>query len=437
MESQDASTEVAAPAPRLKSPDRSQIDPNPKRIDELIPPGHPARLVWELVQELDLTPLYAQIKAVEGHAGRPAVDPMILVALWSYATEEGVGKARELHRRCYDCDPYKWLRGGVEVNYHTLSDFRTQHPEWLKEQVVTNIATMRAEGLASLDVLGQDGMRVRAWAGNDSFKREAKLQEVLDEAEQKWDRLQQEFEQETKLSASEQAAQERAARERIERLKQAQQEIQKVAKAREKRKKGDGDSARASTTDPEARRMKMGDGGTRPAYNIEFSTDLNSLVIMGFDVTNAGSDAGQLELMTQKLEAEQGPLPEKAESYVDGGFGTKEDLKSMAQRGVTVYSPVKAVEKHQRQGKDPYAPRRGDSPEVAAWRQRMGADEGRQKYKQRAKCEWSNAECRNRGLQQFVVRGLEKVKTVVLWYVLVHNLFRMVALRAKRAAATT
>jgi transposase len=252
-----------------------------------------------LVQELDLTPLYAQIKAVEGHAGRPAVDPRVLVALWIYATEEGVGKARELYRRCYDCDPYKWLRGGVEVNYRTLSDFRTQHPEWLKEQVITNIATLRAEGLASLDVLGQDGMRVRAWAGNDSFKREAKLQEVLHEAKQKWDRLQQEFEQETKLSASEQAAQERAARERIERLKQAQQEIQKVAKAREKRKKGDGDSARASTTDPEARRMKMGDGGTRPAYNIEFSTDLNSLVIMGFDVTNAGSDAGQLELMTQ------------------------------------------------------------------------------------------------------------------------------------------
>ena len=180
---------------------------------------------------------------------------------------------------------------------------------------------------------------------------------------------------------------------------------------------------------PEARRMKMGDGGTRPAYNIEFSTDLNSLVIMGFDVTNAGSDAGQMEPMAQKIEAEQAPLPEKAEYYVDGGFATKEDLTSMAQRGVTVYSPVKAVEKQQKQGKDPYAPRRGDSPEVAAWRQRMGTDEGRQKYKQRAKCEWSNAECRNRGLHQFVVRGLEKVKTVVLWYVLIHNLLRMVALR--------
>ncbi len=435
MERQDANTETAAPVPRMKSPDRSQIDPNPRRIDDLIAPDHPARLVWELVQGLDLRPLYAQIKAVEGHAGRPPIDPRIIVALWLYATDEGVARARELDRRCYDCDPYKWLRGAVDVNYHTLSDFRTQHPEWLKEQVVANIAAMRAEGLASLDVLGQDGMRVRACAGNDSFKREAALEQLLEEAEQKWDRLQKEFEQETERSSREQAAQERAARERIERLKQAQEEVQKVAKAREKRKKGDGDSARASTTEPEARRMKMGDGGTRPAYNIEFSTDLKSLVIMAADVTGAGSDSGQMEPMAEKLEAEQGPFPEKAEYYVDGGFASREDLQSMAQRGVTVFSPVKAVEKHQQEGKDPYAPRRGDSPAVVEWRQRMGTEAGRQKYKQRAKCEWSNAQCRNRGLQQFVVRGLEKVKTVVLWYALVHNLFRMVALRAQRALA--
>jgi transposase len=422
----------------MRSPDRSQVDPNPKRIDDLIAPDHPARLVWELVQGLDLTPLYAQIKAVEGHAGRPAIDPRILVALWLYATDEGVATARELHARCYDCDPYKWLRGGVDVNYHTLSDFRTQHSDWLKEQVVANIAILRAEGLASLDAVGQDGMRVRASAGNDSFQRAAPLEQLLEEAEQIWNRLQQEFEQETELSPRKRAAQERAVRERIERLKQAQEEVQKVAKAREKRKKGDGASARASTTDPEARRMKMGDGGTRPAYNVEFSTDLDSLVIMGNDVTNAGSDSGQMEPMAEKLEAEQGPFPEDAEYYVDGGgFATKEDLQRMAQRGVTVFSPVKAVEKHQQQGKDPYAPRRGDSPEVVAWRQRMGTEAGHEKYKQRAKCEWSNAQCRNRGLHQFVVRGLEKVKTVVLWYVLVHNLFRMVALRAQRALAVT
>ena len=432
MDAQDASTETV---PRMKSPDRSQVDPNPKRIDDLIPADHKARLVWQLVQELDLAPLYAGIRAVEGHAGRPATDPRVLVALWLYATEEGIGSAHELMRRCYDCDPYQWLRGGVDVNYHTLSDFRTAHLEWLKDQVVANVAAMRAEGLVDLKAIGQDGMRVRASAGNDSFKRQETLQRLLEEAEQQWDCLQQDFDQETGRSARQQAAQERSARERIERLKHAQEEVKKVAEAREKRKKGDGASARASTTDPSARRMKMGDGGTRPAYNIEFATDLNNLVIIGADLINAGSDAGQMEPMVQQIEAEQAPLPQGGEYHVDGGFVTMEDVESVGQRGVTVFAPPKEVEKQQQQGKDPYAPKRGDTPKVAEWRQRMGTAEAQERYKQRGKCEWSNAQCRNRGLYQFVVRGLQKVKSVVLWFVLVHNLFRWVALRAERAKA--
>ncbi len=432
MEPQDASTEAA---PRMNSPDRTRVDPNPKTIDDLIPPDHVARMVWELVQRLDLSPLYANIRAVTGYAGRPAIDPAILVALWIYATVEGVGKARELARRCYDCDPYRWLRGGVGVNYHTLSDFRTAHEEWLKAQVVGVVAAMRAEGLVNLDAIGQDGMRVRASAGNDSFRREETLQQLLEEAERHWDRLKQEFAEETPLSPRQRAAQERAARERLERLKQAQAEVQRVAEAREKRKKGDGASARASTTDPLARRMKMGDGGTRPAYNVEFATDLNSLVIVAADLINAGTDAGQMEPIVQQIETEQASLPEGSEYYVDGGFATREDLDSMAQRRVTVFAPPKAVEKQQQQGKDPYAPKRGDSENVAEWRRRMRTPEAQEKYKQRGICEWSNAECRNRGLYQFVVRGLRKVKCVVLWYVLVHNLFRWVALRAEQAKA--
>jgi transposase len=433
MDAPDASTDAV---PRMKSPDRTRVDPHPKQIDALIPPNHKARLVWELLQQLDLSPLYAGIKAVENHAGRPVIDPRILVALWLYATEEGISSARELARRCTDCDPYKWICGSVEVSYHTLSDFRTAHPQWLKDQVVAHIAALRAEGLASLKTTGQDGMRVRASAGNDSFKRQATLQQLLQEAEQQWDLLEKEFQQETQRPPRRQAAQERSAQEKIERLKQALEEVQQVAEAREKRKKGDGASARASSTDPEARRMKMGDGGTRPAYNVQFATDLNSLVIVGADVINAGSDAGQMEPMRQQMEAEQGPSPPGSEQYVDGGFATKEDLESMARRGITVFAPPKEVEQQQQQGKDPYAPKRGDSPEVAQWRQRMSTAEAQEKYKQRGKCEWSNAQCRNRGLYQFLVRGLQKVKTVVLWYVLVHNLFRGVALRAERAMAT-
>jgi transposase len=430
MTRQDASTDTPdKPPPRLHSPDRSRPDPNPKRIDELIPPEHKARLIWALVEDWNLTPLLDNIKSVEGHPGRDAIDPRILVALWVFATDEGISNARELARRCEDCDPYKWICGGVHVNHHTLSDFRVQHSDWLRQQVVTNIAAMMAEGLASLSKLGQDGMRVRANAGSGSFKRAEKLDELLQEAEQQWDQQQQDFEQ-TQRTPAEQAAQSRAARERIERLKLAQEEVQQVAEQREQRKKGDGESARASTTDPESRRMKMGDGGTRPAYNVQFSTDLDSLMIMEADVVQAGSDSGQIEPLVQQIEADHGPLPKNSEYYVDGGFCSHADLDSMAERGATVFAPVKAVEKKKQKGEDPFAPKHGDSPAVAAWRQRMGTDEAQEKYKQRSKAEYPNATCRNRGLQQFLVRGLDKVKTVVMWYVLTHNLFRVVALRA-------
>lgn len=425
------------PAPRIYSADRSLIDPNPKSIDELIPPDDKARLVWALVEDLDLTPLYQEIKSVEGHAGRPATDPRILVALWLYATDEHIASAHEVNRRCVDCDPYKWICGGVSMNYHTLSDFRVDHRKWLREQIVTNIAVMRSDGLASLGTLGQDGMRVRANAGSDSFKRAEKLSQLLEEAEQQWEKLQEEFEQTEPLTPRQLGAQQRAARERIERLKQAQEEVKQVSLQREKRKKGDGKTARASTTDPEARRMKMADGGTRPAYNVQFATDLNSLIIVGADVVNAGSDAGQMEPMLQHIEAEQAPLPHDAEYYVDGGFASNQDLERVSERGVTVFAPVKAVEKKKQRGENPYAPKRGDTPHVAAWRQRMGTAEAHERYKQRSKTEWPNATCRNRGLQQFLVRGLKRVKTVVLWYVLTHNLFRMVALRAERVIATT
>jgi transposase len=435
MNKQDAGTDATVRVPRMRSPDRSQVDPNPRIIDDLIPLGHKARLIWELVKGLDMTALYDRIKAVKGHPGRPPIDVRVLTALWLYATTESTASARELCRRCYDCDPFKWIRGGVDVNYHTLSDFRTDHPQWLKKQVVTTIAAMRAEGLANLDSIGQDGMRVRASAGNASFKRAETLEQLLEEAEQHWDDLQEEFEQETELSARQQAAQERAAREKIERLKQAQEEVKEVARQRERRKKGDGTSARTSTTDAESRRMKMGDGGFRPAYNVEFATDLNNLVIVGADVVNAGGDSGQMEPMVQRIEAEQSPLPEDAEYYVDGGFSNKEDIESVGRRGVTVFAPIKELKKQQQQGKDPYAAKPGDSPQVAAWRERMATNEAKEKYKQRCKTEWPNAECRNRGLQRFLVRGLAKVKSVVMWHVLLHNLFRMVALRAERVQA--
>lgn len=433
MDRPEAKTDATRNVPRLRLPDRAQPDPDPQVLDRLIAADHPARLVWEMVQSLDFAALYDRIKAVEGHPGRTPIDPRLLTALWLYATSEGIARARELERRCYDCDPFKWLRGGVDLNYHTLSDFRTRHGAWLEQQVVTVVAAMRAEGLLELNQVGQDGLRVRASAGSGSFQKEGKLDEHLAEAQRQWDRLQAEFQEGPAGSARQQAARRRRARERLERLRRAQEEVAKVQAAREARKQGDGAAARASTTDPEARRMKMPDGGFRPAYNVQFATTLDTLVIVGVDVTNAGGDGGQMDPLLGRIETQQRALPQ--EYYADGGFATQADIQDVSRRGVVVYTPVKEAGRRQQQGQDPYAPRRGDSPEVAAWRQRMGTPEAQAKYRQRCRCEWSNAQARNRGLYRFVVRGLDKVKAVACWYALAQNLLRWVALRAGRGLA--
>lgn len=430
MNEQDAQSPEAR-KPRLLQPDRAQPDPNPRIVDNLVPPDHIVRTIWDLTEELDLAPLYAKIKAVEGHAGRPPADPRLLTALWLYATLDRIASPRVLERQCYECDPYKWLRGGVDVNYHTLSDFRTDHKDWLEQQVVGLVATMRAEGLINMDRLGQDGLRIRASAGSGSFKKEEKLDALLEEAQQDWDRLQDEFETELSNDPRRAQAQARAARERLERLKRAKEEVQKLQVTREARKKGDGQHARASTTDPEARRMKMPDGGFRPAYNAQFSTTLDTLVTVGVDLTNAGTDGGQMGPMVEQIHGQQGELP--GQYYVDGGFSTKEDIERVGSQGITVFTPVKEADRQEEEGKDPYAPRRGEGPVLTEWRQRMGTADGKEKYKQRSKCEWSNAQVRNHGLYGVLVRGLDKVKAVVLWHILANNLLRMAALRAQHA----
>jgi hypothetical protein len=361
-------------------------------------------------------------------AGRPLTSRRLLVALWIYATIEGISSARQLEERCYRDIAFKWLRGGVDVNYHTLADFRVTHREWLEAQVVLVVGVMMNQGLVTLNKVGQDGMRVRASAGSGSFKTEPTIDRNLSEAQDQWDRLQQEFDGPSGgRSTAERAAQQRALRDRLERLQRAKEEHAQVAAARELRGRDDRKPARISITDPEARVMKMADGGYRPAYNVQFATDLDSLVIVGVKVVNAASDGGQMDPMIQQIQDHYGRLPEGY--FTDGGFSTKEDIEKVAERGVVVFTPLKDEHKKLDNGKDPYAPQRGDKPGVAQWRSRMGTAEAKEKYKQRVLCEWPNAMCRLRNLWQFAVRGDPKVNAVVLWHVLVHNLGRLAALR--------
>lgn len=423
--------------PRLQCAQRRQVEFQPFSLDELLPRDHQARVVWNYVERLDLSRLYVMIRAVEGAVGRTPIDPRILLTLWLYATLDGVGSARELDRLCRTELAYLWIRGGVSVNYHTLSDFRTAHPELLDELLTDSVATLRNEGLVSLNRVAEDGMRVRAGAGSDTYRRQETLEQLLAEAQEQVRRLKDELERDPRtMSARQRAARERAARERTERLQRALEQRDKLAAHREARKKGSGPEARASTTDPEATRMKMGDGGTRPAYNVQFATDTEALVITGVIVTNVGSDAGGMSPMVQQHIDRYGKAPEKF--MADGGFSTIDDIEAVeSQYSITVYTPVKEEDKKRAKGIDPFAPGPKDSLIIGEWRQRMGTDEAQQIYKDRAaSAELSNAHVRNRGLRQFLVRGRLKAWMVAMWHAVAHNLKRAVALRAAMRVAT-
>lgn len=412
------------PAARFQRAERRQIEWRPLSLNQMIPEDHTARLVWAYVEQLDLSELYASIRAVEGKPGRDPIDPRILLALWLFATIEGVGSARRLDKLSREHMAYLWLCGGVTVNYHALADFRVKHAGLLDKLLTQSVATLLHQGLIELNRVAQDGMRVRAAASNSSFRRKPTLERCLKDAQQHLADLQMEAEENPGAESTRvTAARERAARERQERIEAALAERDQVAAKMERRQKGSGDEARCSTTDPEARIMKMGDNGFRPAYNVQFATTADSLVIIGVDVTNQGTDGGLMGPMLDQIHARYDVLPD---AYLaDGGFVSLDDITTLDAAGVTPYLPIPDEKRKRAKGEDPYAARKGDSGGVIAWRERMGTEEAAKIYKARsATAEFPNAGCRNRGLHQFNVRGSLKAKAVALWHALAHNLQR-------------
>lgn len=411
-------------AARLREPKRDQIELRAVDIESLIGDDHPARVIWAYVESLDLSELEDRIKARGAQPGHPATSPRLLLGLWLYATSEGVGSARALDRLCESHDVYRWLCGGVSVNYHMLADFRVGYAALLDRLLAEHLAALARADVIDLNTLAQDGVRIRARAGAASFRREETLDRHLATAQAVVDELKREVE--THSDASNQrikAAKERAARERIERIKAAQVALADIKRQRQAReeKRSNGKKPkepRASTTDPQARVMKMPDGGFRPGYNVQVVSPAGEQIVVGFDVTNAGSDRGLMRPMQERLRARTGRLPRRY--LVDGGFGSAEDIEWAHDQGIEVFCPP-TQSKH---GTDPCLPRRGDGPGVLAWRTRMASETGKTQYKHRSVCECIHARWRNWNLRLLTVRGIEKVRAVVLWYALANNILQ-------------
>jgi transposase len=413
---------------------RNQVEWAPQVLDNLLPVDHQARMIWACLERLDLSGFYGSVKAVTDRPGRPASDPEVLLALWLYATADAVGSARRLAQLCEEHDAYRWIRGGVPVDYHLLAEFRVIHQKELDDLLTQILGVLMAQGLVTLEQVAQDGMKVRASAGAASFRGTERLQECLTEAREQVETLKRERgNHKPKLTQRKVGAQERAARERLERVEEALKLLPeaKAAKQRQQRtlskpKREQVREPRVSTTDPEARVMHMPDGGFRPALNVELATDVTSQVIVGLAISNRGSDQGEaLPMETQVYERTE----VHPNAYLmDGGFVKRDDITALEQAGIIVYAPLRPP-RTTTSGREATDPRPDDSPEVQSWRERMGTEAAKEIYKQRAAtAECVNARCRQHGIHQFSVRGMDKILSVMLLAVITHNLLRWTAL---------
>jgi len=433
MSDREAGLQQEQPAVRLRTPERRQMAMVVQCPDDLVGSQHPVRLVMAVVEKLDVSRFCEPIKAREGLAGRDATDPRLLVGLWLYASIRGIGSARELARRCEESAPFRWLCGGVTVNHRLLSDFRTDHGDALDELFTQVIASLVDKEVVLVSRVSQDGVRVRVSAGASSFRREERLEELLQKARKHVAELRRQVDspEYAGLTARQKAARQRAAMERQQRLEAAMAQLPELKQKQAEAEKRAGQGVhgqkirerqpRVSTTDAQARRMKMPNGGFNPAVNVQLATDTESRAIVGVAVTNEGSDSvGLSEPMRQQVEQRSGRKVDQ--HLIDGGYMRKNDIERAHEQGVELFVPPKSAKNPRNRGCE-LNPKRGDSEAVLAWKQRMASETGKEIYKERAATsETVNADLRTyRGLTPFTVRGLDKIKCVTLWCALAYN----------------
>lgn len=430
-------------AARFIRADRSQTRWDFIDLEALLASDHRARIVLSFVESLDLSALYDAIKAREGEPGRPPADPVVLFALWLYATIEGVGSARQLARLVHSDVAYRWIAGGVPLNYHGLSDFRVAHVEVLDRLLTESVTALIAEGVISLNEIVVDGTKVRANASRGSFKTASKLARVEAAVEQRLAGLKAEIESDPEASSRrKQAAQERAAREVKERAERARSALDKVRAEKEKRAKTHRqDEAKkksepkVSLSDPDARTMRFADGAVRPAYNAQVMTTPKEGIIVSVKMTDRRNDAGLAVPMVEDMIRRYGKTPKTL--LVDTHYATNEDIAALAEHAagsVKVYAPpptarddVKPATLAKR------AKKRSQEPEsVKEWRSRMATSAGQDVFRLRKLIERVNANLKNHGFGFIPVRGLIKAKAVALWHALANNL--MAAHRLRTAA---
>lgn len=421
---------------KLKTPSREQLEFQYSCLDQLVPEDHKVRLIWEFVSEMDLSVCLDDISSFYGERGRASTDPKILLTLWIYTTLDGNTSARKLEELCSNHNVYKWICGGVSVSRTTLAEFRSINPRKFDELLTKCLAVMLKHDLISDTDFAQDGTRVKANAGFDSFRKEDSLKkleaqffEYINQLREQEKTVTNAYERRKNLEKT------RHALVKKERIKEALKNLEQTRcekiingdRNRDKPNEEELGNIRASTTDPEARKMKMGDGGYRLAYNIQFATGLDSRVIYGVDAVNTLDPGTAPRLMAQVHERLQSLNMSKIKKWIaDAAYSAKNDLITIAHLfpNCLYFAPPKP-----RKGIDPKNHLKNDHEAVTNWRNLIGSNEIKELYKKRCStAEFSNMHVKNQGLTEFSVRGLIKVKGMAFLHAISMNISRFLNL---------
>ena len=313
--------EVPAKVARLKKPNRDQLVMSVVDLERLIPAEHLARAIDSLVKELPDTELLASNKSFEGQAGRPRTDPRMLVAIWVYAYSQGMGEAEAIAEEMKYEPALRWLAGNQTLSARTLSGFRVAQDKAVRELFASLLGILSELELVDLKQVTLDGTKIKASAGAGSFRREKALREHIAEAELAIQQLEQP-ETAQAISAQRLAARQREAVARRQRLQTAATELAELQKGKSAAEQAE---VRVSLTDPEARRMKEGNGGISPAYNMQLTTDVKHTIIVDVAVTQQGFDQQQLVPALGRLQQ----LPRiPGDLIVDGGYITAASIEA-------------------------------------------------------------------------------------------------------------
>ena len=439
----------------FKPYDRDQAFLLPPSMRDWLPAGDLAYFIVDVVETLDLREIEKYYRVGKAGSGQPPFHPRVMTALLLYAYSLGTPSSRQIARWCERDVGYRIVSADQQPNFRTISEFRRIHLKALERLFVQVLQMADEAGLVNLGHVALDGTKVQANASKHKAMSYGRMGEKEAQYVKEVDALLRRA-QETDAAEDRQCGPDVRGDELPEELRFREKRLAKIreakaaleARALEKARaegKLDADDqpirskggrppktppgtpepkAQRNFTDPESPIMKMGDGSFDQAYNCQAAVDAAHQIIVAQAATDAPNDKEQVVPMVDQIRRNLGRKPKRA--IADSGYYSEHNVRGLRKRRIDDYLCPDRL-KH---GERP-PPVRGRLPKGLAFidlvRRKLLKKKGRLVYALRKQIvEPVFGQMKHvRGLRQFLLRGLAKVRGEWSLWCTTHNLLKL------------